>query len=161
MNFVRLHDPRREVALINECPKNLGIATERTLLFRVLFNLTLNAVQAHKYSNHPQSRQKRVRINANRVDDGIKISITDNGPGLPKEGRHELMMPHVARATPTGTGLGLKIATDLVSWHGGEIRLDRSDERGTRFVIKLPTEPPHRAGEDPAPTAIDPVSATG
>ena len=165
MNFVRLHDPRREVTLINECPKNLGISTERTLLFRVLFNLTLNAVQAHKHSENPKSKQKRLRVNAKGVSDGIEISITDNGPGLPKEGRHDLMMPYIARSTPTGTGLGLKIATDLVSWHGGEIRLDRSDERGTRFVIKLPTELPHRTDDAPATTAIDPlidpVSPTG
>ena len=165
MNFVRSHDPRREVTLINECQKNLGISTERSLLFRVLFNLTLNAVQAHKHSDHPKSKQKRVRVNAKGVSDGIEISITDNGPGLPKEGRHDLMMLYIARSTPTGTGLGLKIATDLVSWHGGEIRLDRSDERGTRFVIKLPTEPPHRTDDAPATTAIDPlidpVSPTG
>ena len=149
VNFVRLHDPRREVTLISECPKHLAISAERTLLFRVLFNLTLNAVQALKHSNQPRTRKKRVRINARPVDGGIEISITDNGPGLPKEGRHELMMPHVTRSAPTGTGLGLKIATDLVSWHGGEIRLDRSDERGTRFLIKLPTEPPNKTDEAP------------
>jgi signal transduction histidine kinase len=160
MNFVRLHDPRREVTLVNDCPKRLGISAERTLLFRVLFNLTLNAVQALKYSNQPKTKKKRVRVSARRVDDGIEISVIDNGPGLPKEGRHELMMPHIARATPTGTGLGLKIATDLVSWHGGDIRLDRSDGRGTKFVIKLPSEPRHKTDEAPA-TAIDPVSATG
>ena len=70
-------------------------------------------------------------------------------------------MPHVSQTTPTGTGLGLKIATDLVSWHGGQIRLDRSDERGTKFVIMLPTTPRHSNDDDPMLTAIDPVSATG
>ena len=57
VHFVRLHDPRREVTLINECPKHLAISAERTLLFRVLFNLTLNAVRALKYANQPRTRQ--------------------------------------------------------------------------------------------------------
>lgn len=149
VNFVRLHDPRRQVTLINECPKHLAISVERTLLFRVLFNLMLNAVQALKHSNQPRTRQKRVRVNARPADGGIEISIRDNGPGLPRECRHELMMPHVTGSALTGTSLGLKIAIDLVSWHGGEIRLDRSDELGTRFLIKLPTEPPNKTDEAP------------
>ena len=68
---------------------------------------------------------------------------------MPRECRHELMMPHVTGSALTGTGLGLKIAIDLMCWHGGEIRLDRSDELGTRFLIKLPTEPPNKTDEAP------------
>lgn len=161
VNFVRLHDPRREVQLVNKCPKNLNVAAERTLLFRVLFNLTLNAVQALKNTRDDKKKNKLVQVTAQQVDDNIEISVSDNGPGLPKEGRHDLLMPHVSQTTPTGTGLGLKIATDLVSWHGGQIRLDRSDERGTKFVIMLPTTPRHSNDDDPMLTAIDPVSATG
>ena len=45
--------------------------------------------------------------------------------------------------------------------HSGEIRFDWPDERRTKFVIKLPTEPPHKTDDVALTTAIDPVSATG
>ena len=48
-------------------------------------------------------------------------------------------MPHMGGAgRPDGTGLGLKIVTDLVSWHGGRLDIERSDSGGTAFRIRLP-----------------------
>ena len=52
-------------------------------------------------------------------------------------------MPHMAGARqPDGTGLGLKIVTDLVSWHGGRLDIIHSDGHGTQFQITLPHNAP-------------------
>lgn len=51
-------------------------------------------------------------------------------------------MPHISAGRPDGTGLGLKIVTDLVSWHGGQMQIDKSDGGGTRFRITLPHASP-------------------
>ena len=48
-----------------------------------------------------------------------------------------LLLPHVGSARPDGTGLGLKIVTDLVSWHGGKIEVARADSHGSHFKITI------------------------
>ena len=134
LNFVRLHDPRRRVQLVNDCLANVDVVAERTLMFRILYNLALNAVQAMK----GQETLRQIRIRASNDDRASIIRISDSGPGLPGEGRSSLLMPHMSGARrPDGTGLGLKIVTDLVSWHGGRLDIIHSDGHGTQFQITL------------------------
>lgn len=138
LNFVRLHDPRRRVQLVNDCLGNVEVVAERTLMFRILYNLALNAVQAMK----GQASFCQIRIRASHDEQACIIRVSDSGPGLPDKGRGPLLMPHMAGARqPDGTGLGLKIVADLVSWHGGHLDIIHSDGHGTQFQITLP----HRA----------------
>ena len=139
LNFVRLHDPRRRVQLVNDCLGNIDVVAERTLMFRILYNLALNAVQAMK----GQDSLQQIRIRASSTDEACIIRVSDSGPGLPNENRGTLLMPHMSGARkPDSTGLGLKIVTDLVSWHGGRLDILHSDGHGTQFRITLPHEAP-------------------
>jgi signal transduction histidine kinase len=139
LNFVRLHDPRRRVQLVNDCLGNIDVVAERTLMFRILYNLALNAVQAMK----GQDSLQQIRIRASSTDEACIIRVSDSGPGLPNENRGTLLMPHMSGARkPDSTGLGLKIVTDLVSWHGGRLDILHSDGHGTQFQITLPHEAP-------------------
>ena len=139
LNFVRLHDPRRRVQLVNDCLANVEVVAERTLMFRILYNLALNAVQAMK----GQETLRQIRMRASNNEQACIIRVSDSGPGLPGEGRGSLLMPHMAGARqPDGTGLGLKIVTDLVSWHGGRLDIIHSDGHGTQFQITLPHQAP-------------------
>lgn len=139
LNFVRLHDPRRRVQLVNDCLANVDVVAERTLMFRILYNLALNAVQAMQ----GQETLRQIRIRAANDDRACIIRVSDSGPGLPGEGRGSLLMPHMSGARrPDGTGLGLKIVTDLVSWHGGRLDIIHSDGHGTQFQITLPHHAP-------------------
>ena len=134
LNFVRLHDPRQKVELRNSCEATAEVVAEPTLMFRIIYNLALNAMQAMK----PQSGVKRLTVNAFSDVRQCVITVEDTGPGLPAEGRGNLLMPHVGSGRPDGTGLGLKIVTDLVSWHGGKIEVGRADSQGTHFKITIP-----------------------
>lgn len=137
LNFVRLHDPRRHVHLVNDCLGNVDVVAERTLMFRILYNLALNAVQAMK----GQDGLQQIRVRASSTDEACIIRVSDSGPGLPAENRGTLLTPHISGARkPDGTGLGLKIVTDLVSWHGGRLDILHSDGHGTQFQITLPNK---------------------
>ena len=108
-------------------------------MFRILYNLALNAVQAMK----GQDSLQQIRIRASSTDEACIIRVSDSGPGLPNENRGTLLMPHMSGARkPDSTGLGLKIVTDLVSWHGGRLDILHSDGHGTQFQITLPHEAP-------------------
>ena len=145
LNFVRLHDPRRRVQLVNDCLANVEVVAERTLMFRILFNLALNAVQAMK----GQREMQQIRIRASSNEEACLIRVSDTGPGLPGAERGNLLMPHMGGVgRPDSTGLGLKIVTDLVSWHGGRLDIIHSDGHGTQFQITLPHQTPGAPRDD-------------
>ena len=82
---------------------------------------------------------------ARRLEDHVEFDIRDNGTGIPKELRERIFEPFVTTKKPgEGTGLGLSLITDILTRHGGSIRLGH---RGGRL---------HRdAGDPPARTASD------
>ena len=75
----------------------------------------------------------------------IIIMVSDNGPGIPPE-----QLPYVferfyqASGLRAGFGLGLAIAREIVSAHGGKIEADSSPGEGTRFIVTLPASVPER-----------------
>jgi signal transduction histidine kinase len=113
----------------NRLGHGIEVEADRQQLFRVFSNLGQNAVEAGA---------TRVDVSAERDDGRVVVHISDNGPGLPPRAREKLFQPFSGSARPGGTGLGLAIARDLVRAHGGEISLERSDGRGTRFRLTLP-----------------------
>lgn len=137
LNFARLHDPNRRTALVNRCPENVHVVAEEKLMFRVIYNLVLNAMQAMKGQNGAQ----HVILDAQSDDEKCEIFITDSGPGLPGGQSGALLVPHIG-LRPDGTGLGLKIVVDLLSWHGGRVDIEHSNARGTRFKITVPHKSP-------------------
>jgi two-component system sensor histidine kinase KdpD len=102
------------------------------LLERVLVNLFENAA---KYTP-PGSR---ITIGAAVVGDRLKLTVADNGPGLPA-GREEAVFQKFTRgeresATP-GVGLGLTICRAIVESHGGTITA--KNQGGACFTLSLP-----------------------
>ena len=76
-------------------------------------------------------------------DDHSEVIIDDNGPGIPRDKREEVVLPFTrledSRNSKTGgTGLGLSIASDIVRSHGGHIKLDKSSIGGLGVKIFLP-----------------------
>jgi two-component system NtrC family sensor kinase len=70
---------------------------------------------------------------------GIKISITDNGPGIPDAIKDKIFQPFfTTKPTGQGTGLGLSLSYDIVKAHGGELKMETIEGEGTEFIIELP-----------------------
>jgi signal transduction histidine kinase len=105
------------------------IAGDRDQLFRVFSNLALNAAQAGA---------RTVRIDAERVDSRIVIDVRDDGTGIPPKVRERLFRPFAGSGRDHGAGLGLVIAREIVTAHGGKLSLVESGAGGTTFRVELP-----------------------
>ncbi len=106
-------------------------------LFRVLLNLSRNAVQALEREPCPDPAADRIMVKAACADHMLRMTISDTGPGIPLKVRERLFEAFQGSGRPGSTGLGLAIAADLVRGHGGSIRLI-DDGAGTTFAIELP-----------------------
>lgn len=115
--------------LVDRTDPALVIDADRDQLFRVLFNLARNAIEAGA---------RRVEIAAEPEEAEIAILVGDDGPGLPPKARENLFRPFAGSARPGGTGLGLAVAREVMRAHGGDIVLQRSDAAGTVFRLRLP-----------------------
>jgi two-component system nitrogen regulation sensor histidine kinase NtrY len=115
-------------------------------LKRALLNLLDNAVEAGATHVHLGTRWDR---GAGRVE----IVVADDGPGIAPEVRDKLFLPYFSTKT-TGMGLGLPIVHQIVTDHGGHIRVEDNRPKGSRFVIDLPViRPGNGAGEPAGPRA--------
>src|SRR5438874_7721052 len=99
---------------------------------RALLNLVDNAVQAVG-SGGTVSLETEYVPEAARV----RLIVADTGPGVPSEDRDRLFLPYFSTKV-TGMGLGLPIVSEIVSEHGGTIRVEDNQPSGTRFVIEVP-----------------------
>ena len=141
--------PGSEIVFASDVPEGLEVDADPEQLFRVLMNLTRNAVQALRGDDDPAT-VKRVTISAGRMGSTTIVSIDDTGPGLPAKTREHLFAPFSGSGRKGGTGLGLAIAHELVAAHGGTLELREDRAVGTHFEIRLPDSggPPVRLGRE-------------
>ncbi len=99
-------------------------------LEQVLWNLCLNAVQASKSGD-------RINLDVSKSDGGIKITIRDQGVGIPHESLEKIFQPFFSTRTH-GSGLGLAISKKIVELHEGELKIDSKLNKGTTVMIFLP-----------------------
>ena len=66
-----------------------------------------------------------------------RIIVTDTGPGISPEDKEKLFLPYFSTKAE-GMGLGLPIVWEIVTEHGGTIRVEDNEPRGSRFIIEVP-----------------------
>jgi signal transduction histidine kinase len=148
-NLVRLHqlcqdvaetlslDTDSDVEWVNRVPEDLEIHGDAEQIFRVIVNLSRNALQAMDGLDG-ETQIKRLNIGAGIEDGYTVIRLRDTGPGLPASMRENLFTAFNTSGRQGGTGLGLAIAAELVRAHNGTIRLIEQDGPGAEFEIALP-----------------------
>lgn len=120
-------------------------------LLLVFTNIMLNAFDA---ITHEGIAEGRLDITTRHKQDCMIISFTNNGPGMDDRQIENAFEPFFTTKEPgQGTGLGLWICYQVISAHGGTIRIDRDLDKGSRFVVELPC-----LAED-SPRADDPVAS--
>jgi signal transduction histidine kinase len=90
----------------------------------------------------------RVTLSARRDPQGVRIIVTDNGPGIPRNEREHIFQSFTSIKRPgstraLGTGLGLAFCRLAVAAHGGRIWVEEpaGQGRGSAFHVQLPLEP--------------------
>ena len=109
-----------------------------TLIYRLLFNLTENAIRY----NRPDGM---VRITVTEEEKRLIIRVSDTGCGVPEQYRESIFQPFFrvdkSRSRENGgVGLGLSLVWEIVTLHGGEVRVEESSEKGTTIAVKLPLD---------------------
>jgi signal transduction histidine kinase len=120
-----------DLALAGASPLVRG---DRIQLQQVVFNLLMNAVQAIDRST---VRRRRVSVSTAIGGDGVRLSVTDTGPGVPPSDLDRIF----ARAfttKPDGMGLGLALCRSIVEAHRGSIHASNAPGGGARFEVVLP-----------------------
>ncbi len=129
----------------NLVPEDLTVDADRTQLYRSLFNLVRNAVEAmaprageNAEGTSPDATVGAVAVSAEQAGARIAILVTDTGPGIPPHAMPELFEPFKGSQKPGGSGLGVAIAAEIIRAHGGELSLVRTGSEGTEFKAALP-----------------------
>lgn len=134
-----------DVTPVNGVSEDMTIFADRTQLYRALFNIAKNAVEAMTANVPAESAASRTNENAGDLtiqavaeNDTVKITIADTGPGLPDHALTDLFEPFKGTQKSGGSGLGVAIASEIIRAHGGELKLEKSNASGATFSITLP-----------------------
>lgn len=121
--------------IIDSSVRSIRLRCHPSEICQILLNLVSNSVDAIRNSS-----ARWIKIEATRSIDGLDISVTDSGRGIPKELQDKILQPFFStKPSGSGVGLGLSIATKLTKKHNGRLFIDENCEH-TRFVLHLPPE---------------------
>jgi two-component system C4-dicarboxylate transport sensor histidine kinase DctB len=115
-------------------PTELMVVGSRIRLEQVLINLFQNALEAME-----GQEDGRVDVFCEETQDGVGVTVADNGPGIAPDILRSLFTPFNT-SKEGGLGLGLVISKEIVADYGGRIDVT-SDGAGTRFIIHLVKAP--------------------
>ncbi len=103
---------------------------------QVFVNIINNAAQAIRGAGRHDGR---IDVVAKCWLDGVAVSISDNGPGMPESVAQHVFEPfYSTKAEGEGTGLGLSICHGIVKEHGGSMTVDPGAGTGATFTVELP-----------------------
>lgn len=134
--FADLAPLAEERGIILECDGDGTIIGSDTLIYRMLFNLTENAI---RYNRPNES----VRACVSERNGQIFIRVRDNGNGIPEQYRESIFQPffRVDKSRSReygGVGLGLALVREIALLHGGRVLAEESTENGTVMLVILP-----------------------
>ncbi len=114
-------------------PKLPRVYGDPARLEQVFVNLLSNAIHAVRQVAPPRT----IAIASGVDADGVWLTLSDNGPGIPTTLHRRLFRPFVTTKGRQGTGLGLYISRQILRDAGGEIEADEAPEGGARFKLRL------------------------
>jgi CheY-like chemotaxis protein len=104
-------------------------------LQQVFLNIVLNA-EVEMTRTHGRGN---LLVKTERMDNAIRISFKDDGPGIAKENLDKIFDPFfTTREVGQGTGLGLSVSHGIVTGHGGRIYAQSELGKGATFFVELP-----------------------
>jgi signal transduction histidine kinase len=128
---ISLVPARAEVAVVNEVPEDIPVPDlDREQFRRLIVNLVQNAVDAF-----PEGKPGQVRVEAGHDGGKWRLSVADDGPGIPEEIVERIFEP-LFTTKAKGTGLGLAVVHGVVQRHGAKLAVDTKIGSGTCFRVE-------------------------
>ena len=127
-------DTEASISRIDPQPDLPRITSDSSQLQQVFLNIINNAIDAIG-----KNGEIRIKTSYSSKNHEAKVEITDNGPGIPKEGIDKIFDPfYTTKEVGKGTGLGLSIVYSIIEKLGGRIMVASEIGLGTTFTIYLP-----------------------
>lgn len=136
-----------EVEVVADVAKNLGtISADERRIRQIMFNLVSNALRFTDAGG-------KITISAERMGDTAKLTVKDNGRGIPAE-QQATRFDSFTSSDQRGAGLGLALVKNFVELHGGNVGIKSADGGGTEVVCWIPVEAQPKGGQsEPEPLA--------
>ena len=136
--FTDLAPLAEKLSITLEAEGNAALTGSDALIYRLLFNLTENAV---KY-NRPGGS---VRVELAQEQETCIIRVSDTGCGIPEVYQRSIFQPffRVDKSRSReygGAGLGLSLVWEIADLHGGSVWVEKSSEKGTVIAVELPVQ---------------------
>jgi Na+/proline symporter/signal transduction histidine kinase len=127
---------------LGACEAGLSVMADRDRLMQVMVNLLSNALK------FVPAESGRVAVGAGGTASEVRVSVTDNGPGI-HEADHEVIFDKFCQGSgttdvltdkPQGTGLGLPISRQIIEYFNGRLWVESTPGAGACFVFTLPRQ---------------------
>jgi signal transduction histidine kinase len=135
VHFMERHVLLKNIKIIHELDPNLPeISADENKLEQLFVNFIINAGEA---MNNLGTLVLRTRPDPDR--NGVLIQFSDTGCGIPSKHLSRIFEPFfTTKERGKGTGLGLSISHGIIKLHGGDIKVESVEGKGTTFTIFLP-----------------------
>jgi signal transduction histidine kinase len=135
LNFEQL-SVNKGIKINSEVKEDLFISSDKNMIKTIMRNLLTNAI---KYSY----RSGKIIVKADVNDRDVRISVKDNGIGIPEENIENIFRIDAKFSVPgteneLGTGLGLKLCKEFAEKLGGRIWVESSENKGSEFKFSVP-----------------------
>jgi len=131
----------RQIEIVRDYDPELDeVKCDKTEIEQVILNLLKNA--AHAMADNPSQTEQSIILRTRKEPDFARIEIIDNGPGMDEAIRKRIFEPFfTTKEVGLGTGLGLSVSYFIITeQHNGNMTVESSPGKGTRFVIRLPLQ---------------------
>jgi len=130
----------RQFRIVKEYDPDLPLVPcESSKIQQVIFNILKNATEAMAEEEQTDKAPSLI-LRLKKHEHKIHMEIEDNGPGMTQEISKRIFEPFfTTKETDQGTGLGLSLSYFIiVEDHGGEMNIESTPGKGTKFIITLP-----------------------
>jgi PAS domain S-box-containing protein len=127
---------RAGMKLIIDCPPLAeAVYVDREMWEKIVLNLVSNAFKF--------TFDGEIEVSLRQVDAAIELAVRDTGTGIPPEEMPRLFerfhrVKGARGRSHEGSGIGLSLVQELVTLHGGSVRVESEVDRGSRFIVSIP-----------------------
>ena len=107
-------------------------------MLRVFNNIIGNAVEAMEIKGKIWFKTRDIKIDGK---ENMEVILGNSGPMIEASDIEKIFDPFFTKGKKRGTGLGLAISKKIIDLHGGDIKIISEKERGTEFILTIPTQP--------------------